>query len=136
MQKRVVFLASDAWLLLAILYAGGAEAASLRAIIAAADFINHAILSYEELAGGLERLARAGAIRRQGEDIRPSPAVRAYYEKVSRPQGRVHKDLELISGYLRAGSPAGPADHRDFAGLVDRAAFERAVEDYLNSVRS
>lgn len=140
MQKRIGFLPPDAWVLLAILYAGRARAASLREIIAAADFINHAILTYEELAGGLARLSRAGTIRRQGETgFQPSPAVRAYYEKNTGPKGRVQQDLELISSYIGAGPWRAGKDPRNAAQensvrYIDRDAFERAVASYLNSV--
>jgi hypothetical protein len=52
------FERDDAWVLTAIALSRG----TLRDIIAAGDFINHAILSFEELEGGMRRLSRAGLV--------------------------------------------------------------------------
>jgi hypothetical protein len=53
------FESSDAWILLAISFAGGDGAARLPEIIAAADYINHAIPTAGELDGALNRLPAA-----------------------------------------------------------------------------
>jgi hypothetical protein len=52
---------SDAWLLHAVMLAQGDKAcATLEEIIGAGDFINHAIFTCDELAGGFRRLEQAG----------------------------------------------------------------------------
>ncbi|MGH9962803.1 MAG: hypothetical protein ACREBC_37755, partial [Pyrinomonadaceae bacterium] len=56
--------ASDAWLLLSIIYAGApADSADRARIIEVGDSINHAIFTDEELEGGLSRLLSGGLIR-------------------------------------------------------------------------
>lgn len=55
------FRDSDAWVILAI-EAAWRRTASLRDIIAAGDYINHAILAAEELDAGLNRLVAAGLV--------------------------------------------------------------------------
>lgn len=62
---------SDAWVMLSVLYEHGytGEAISLAQIIGACDFIEHAIITYDELTGALVRLTsqqyitEAGALR-------------------------------------------------------------------------
>ena len=61
-QTATRFLWSDAWLLQAILYASREGPAPLPMVIGAADFINHAILTCEELSGGLARLSLEGLV--------------------------------------------------------------------------
>ena len=55
---------SDAWLLQAVLYAGGlTEGAELRDVIGLGDGIRDALFTAEELRGGFARLAAAGFVR-------------------------------------------------------------------------
>ncbi len=53
---------SDAWLLAAIETAAEGSMAELGTIVAAADWINHASMTLDELNGGLRRLIEAGFV--------------------------------------------------------------------------
>ena len=102
------FVWSDAWLLLAILYARGpANRAKIKEI---GDFINHAIFTDEELEGGLERLKRTGHVIEADGRFQPSPAVSSWYENVSPKRSYVYKDLERVEGFLSV-TPA-ETEHR------------------------
>lgn len=58
---------SDAWLLQAVLYAGGlTEGAELADVIGLGDGIRDALFTGEELRGGFARLAAAGYVRAEG----------------------------------------------------------------------
>ena len=58
---------SDAWLLQALLYAGGlTEGAELRDVIGLGDGIRDALFTGEELRGGFARLTAAGFVRAEG----------------------------------------------------------------------
>jgi hypothetical protein len=57
---------TDDWLLRSIRL-GGRKGATLRDIIAAGDYLNHAIFTKEELRGGLSSLLRAGVVVKRGE---------------------------------------------------------------------
>ncbi len=58
---------SDAWLLQAVLYAGGlTEGAELADVIGLGDGIRDALFTGEELRGGFARLAAAGFVRAEG----------------------------------------------------------------------
>lgn len=56
------FLWSDAWLLQAIILASGNGPATLAQIFGAADAVNHAMLTDDELHGGLARLTTGGFV--------------------------------------------------------------------------
>ena len=60
---------SDAWLFLAIHFATDSGPSSLARVIAAADAIQHAILTWQEVDGGLFRLIEAGYVAVDGESI-------------------------------------------------------------------
>lgn len=62
MNEQMRLRWSDAWLLLAIYLSSQRNHPGLRDVIAEADRINHAVLNYEELSSGLERLTRAGLV--------------------------------------------------------------------------
>ena len=58
---------SDAWLLQAVLYAGGlTEGAELADVIGLGDGIRDALFTGEELRGGFARLTAAGFVRAEG----------------------------------------------------------------------
>jgi hypothetical protein len=61
-RSATPFQWSDAWLLLAIGFAASQRAASLGSVIATADGIQHAVITRDELNGGIGRLERAGYI--------------------------------------------------------------------------
>lgn len=56
---------SDVWILSSIFLIGREKPATLHEVIAAGDFINHAIFTLSELNGGFSRLSRGGLIRIQ-----------------------------------------------------------------------
>lgn len=61
-MNDLIYEWSDAWLLLAIIYASRHEPATLAKVIAAGDAINHAIFTPAELDQGLARLSRGGYV--------------------------------------------------------------------------
>jgi len=62
MPEETALTSSDAWLLHAVLLAGGSGEVSLEDVVGVADMINHAILTFDEIDGGVARLSRSGLI--------------------------------------------------------------------------
>ena len=58
----MVYLWSDAWLLQSIVLASSDAPATLAQVIGAADAVNHALLTDDELHGGLSRLTTGGVV--------------------------------------------------------------------------
>ena len=61
-NSTTTFQWSDAWLFLAIGFAASQHPASLGSVITTADGIQHAMITRDELNGGIGRLERAGYI--------------------------------------------------------------------------
>jgi hypothetical protein len=140
-REKIAAIHSDAWVLCAILHADRGRGASLRDIIASADYLNHAILTFEETDGALGRLALGGHADLKRGQVHPSRAARSFYRQIGRPGNNMHNVLSRIRDYLGAGAPQGPlAQATGRSGSpgrrLDRAEFDRAVNAYLGSNRT
>jgi hypothetical protein len=99
--NAVTYLWSDAWLLLAILYASREEGgASLDQVTAAGDYINHAIFTTDELEGGLGRLSAGGFIKEKKGLFSVTNKVLQAYQKTTTPRRQVYKELEDMERFL------------------------------------
>jgi hypothetical protein len=100
--SAVTFVWSDAWLLLAILYASREEGgASLDRVTTAGDFINHAIFTDDELGGGLSRLSAGGFIKEKRGFFSVTNKVLQAYQKTHTPRRKVYKELEDMVRFLK-----------------------------------
>ena len=97
-QAHSQLVTSDAWLLLALIYAQ--EPADRERISRVGDGINHAPFTDEELEGGLQRLQAAGYVAEEAGRFHPAPAVVAWYDRFSPERARIHKDLERVERFL------------------------------------
>jgi hypothetical protein len=120
------FQGADDWVLLSVINGGP----GLRGIIAAGDWINHAIFNYEELRGGLTRLLRAGLVRQTPKGwsaarsairaIRvPGRGFKNQYDAlgVLMDAAKVQKNAPRLRGLTpRTFEAAYQAYHKDFEG--------------------
>ncbi len=72
----------DAWILLALLYQRDREGSPLREILAGADFINHALPTWGEMHGALNRLLAGGLIRQNRKGFRVTDKARHLLSRV------------------------------------------------------
>ena len=118
-MSDTTFLDSDAWLLLAIIYAGREEPSTLVDVIAAADYINHAVVVFEEKEDALARLSAGGYI--------------AHTE--DKPQRAVLDEWEDMRQFLGA-AKWNPRQKPQLANvgvsypLLTREAFDEAIDGY------
>lgn len=119
---------ADAWVLLAVTYASHDQPPDLLDVVAAADFINHAILTYEELSVSLAHLVHRGMIQVSGDRFVPAGEVVA-----ALPRGRsaVHADLRRIEKLLES-TIAGPVGD---PYALPRADYDAAVSAYTHQAR-
>jgi hypothetical protein len=96
MNKQFVW--SDAWILLAIIYAG--DNGDRANIIKIADGINHAIPTEEELSGAFARLAQAGFIEEEDDKPKVSAVVMETYSRTHTPRRAILKELEDMELFL------------------------------------
>lgn len=108
---------SDSWLLVAIDQSQG----TLVSIISTADYINRAILTFEELSGGLSRLTAAGLIDQTPLGYETSARGRAFFAALD----PMIRDTTAAAG-VALGSNADPTPGFE----IGRAEYDRAIADY------
>jgi hypothetical protein len=131
-KKKIECNWSDAWLLLAIIYAGN-EGANLERIIEVGDGIEHAIFNPDELESGLARLTANGYIKEKNGVFHAVPRVMGAYLEATSPRAYIHKDLERIENMIGAASSDSDQPHRNnlkYPGF-SMAAYTEAVNNYI-----
>ena len=135
-KEQIEFNWSDAWLLLAIIYAGD-EGANLERIIEVGDGIEHAIFNADELESGLARLTENGYIKEKNGVFYAMPKVMRAFLKTTSPRSYIHKDLERIEKLIGAASSSSDQPKRNnlkYAGF-SMAAYTEAVKRYIERAR-
>jgi hypothetical protein len=126
------FLHSDSWLLIAVIYASqDASVATLTEIIAAADYINHAIMTRGELETGFARLIRAGYVKQTDGGFATSDAVQSFWQTTGSTQRQALKAWDAVATFI--GAPAwapGPLPESTEERYVSSTDYEAAVEAY------
>ncbi|RYX81807.1 hypothetical protein EON83_22370 [bacterium] len=92
------FVWSDAWILLALLYAGDkAERATISSI---ADGIDHSIPTDEELDEAFTRLSAEGLIENKAGRFTATDRTKEAYLRTHTPRRTVSKELDDIKRFL------------------------------------
>jgi hypothetical protein len=98
------YLWSDAWLFFGVVIYSAKETRALAVspadIIAAADFIAHDIMSFEQMEGALARLAAGGYLIERNGEFAPSERTMNFYcslrERPRKPRERLSLRLMLV----------------------------------------
>ena len=124
---------ADIWLLQAIhACRKGDQSPSIDEVIGAADFINHAIMTFEEFSGGLRRLERAGLLQRVDQVMKLSDKAIELFQNLE--SHGIHKQSELLRHELSV--KAWSKDYRPRDQLADpdssisRERYDAAVMKY------
>jgi len=126
------FLWSDAWLLLSVAIAQSEGGASLDRVVAAGDYINHAIFTFDELDGGVQRLATAGILVVESRQLQLTPLGSAIHAKVAAQRRSVRNIMSALQQSLAEASFSqlpSTASHRPFS----QADLAHAYAQYKNS---
>lgn len=122
---------SDVWVLLSILLGGGQHetGATLHTIIRAGDAINHSILTYEELASGLNRLTAGDYIYEENEKFFATKKAKQLLEEARLKSQNVFEIWECVSGAMGAAEPyAGtllnPNNNLTYPGITPELVVE------------
>jgi hypothetical protein len=84
MSEAIPFASSDAWLLHAVLLAAKEGEAALDEVVGTADMIQHAMLTFDEIDGGVARLSRAGLLAIKDKRFQLSPAAAALGRRLAK----------------------------------------------------
>ncbi len=139
-NPEVVHLWSDAWLLQSIALATQAGPATLAQIVAAADAVNHALPTSDELHGGFVRLTAAGVIAEAKERFTITELVPVAILSSIRSSGW-QSGRRIASKFLHAEEWTPSRNVRDprnkvvYEGLTDQRIRE-ADREYRRQARS
>lgn len=127
---------SDTWILVALLRATEeGQFSSLRELIRAADSVNHAIITRDELETGLTRLVPLGYVMVGPSGYAPSRQVREFWLNKTKASGSVHKSWQELGAHIGAAVVhGGPLPQANTEQYVTKAAYEAAVAGYAVSV--
>jgi len=118
-----------AWVLLAIIFGGGEDGANIESIISAADYVNHAILKYDEFRDGIRYLLQNKIIYRNGTEYRITKSIIDKYLK--QKSNSIRNYLEISEKILREckNKSYKTADNSD--AIISNEEYERVVSRYL-----
>lgn len=126
---------SDAWLLLAIGYSNEKGESSLARVIGVADAIQHSVLTWEEVDGGLFRLGKADYVTVREGRLGLTQQGRAILEGLQKKTVLDRQD-ELTSAIgapsWTCHDPTGARDP-DQPQIIGRDEFQAAVSQYTKS---
>ena len=127
---------SDAWILLATIYAAREQLAPLKDVIGAADGIQHAIVTFEEMEGALERLTAGGYLIYSDGKLMPTDTTLDFYRTTTNPRRPISNEEADMEKFIGA-TPWSAESHPKSANAgvsfpeLSRAQFDAAVESYL-----
>ncbi|SRR6266496_828773 len=101
-RDQLRFLASDAWLLLAIVIAAGNTTADFKEIIAVGDDLNHSIFTRDEFESGLYRLVNGGYIEEVDGDFKPTTTTSEAHKEIAKQARGFHKQMEAFRELIDA----------------------------------
>jgi hypothetical protein len=100
MKSAPVHLNSEAWLFHAILNASLEAPADRNRIVAVADHYNRAVLTQDELEGGLKRLTEAGWVLKEGFSFSGTERARVAYVRIQREQLNCFEEMDRLQKLL------------------------------------
>ena len=134
LAKQIKHNWTDAWLLLAIIYANTNGVATLDRVIAAGDLINQAIFKPEEFESGLYRLTAGGYITHHDCAFKITEKVTGTSRKISLGSGYVNEDLKQIELLLttsrRQRALPNNLKYAGFSISVFRAALKKHIASF------
>lgn len=119
----------DAWLLLAILIANKKGGVSLDKIISAGDFIQHSILTFDEIKSGINRLMTNKLVRGVEDLITITPKARRLF--TLNTKSRVLNDLDKIERILKSLKDYNKVSQTKHY-ILTKEQYELAIQKYKN----
>jgi hypothetical protein len=132
-MKPLLIKSSDPWVLLSLATASFRGSCSLRGLIAAGDYINHAVLKRPEIEGGINRLAAAGLVVVSPWGFSLTPGARRLLLGLESDTRSLLKQWDLLNVRL----PKLRTLERPFPRWrLGRERYRKAVAEYLSSFAS
>ena len=135
-RGKPIHVWSDAWLLLAAGCRDPQESMTLSEVIAAADGIQHAVPTFQEVDGGLARLSAAGLVSVTKARIGLTASGRDMVFRTRGERGLISKWEAKLQAALGAAPwsteyhPAHASREEALASVVSREEYDYAVRGY------
>ncbi|RLB54999.1 MAG: hypothetical protein DRI90_19790 [Deltaproteobacteria bacterium] len=130
-QLAAVWLQADAWVLLAAIYACGQDAKDLDALIATADWINHAIPTHVELHGAINRLLAGRLLKTKRDKLMVTERATDLFEKVEASGRRaVLRQLDRLRRMIDCPCCGVPLKVVRWRYTLDAQTYREAVASY------
>ena len=127
-ERPPTFCGSDAWLLCAIAVGSGRQGASLRDILAAGDYINHAILTGPQIRCGLAKLTYTGFVREAAGRFQVSGKAKTFWKQMQQKRKPVLRYLDDWEKFLGVPPPPEPDPRREETEWPYPAITEKMVK--------
>jgi hypothetical protein len=127
------FKFADTWLLHSILSTEKNEGATLKEIIAFADYTNHAVITYEELTDSLARLTSLGLVKKTRENFSTTDEIKEWFRTKFSKKIRMNfeKECRGIENYLVTHFPEEPGKTvPNFMGL-NQEEYKKKLSEYF-----
>jgi hypothetical protein len=130
---------SDAWLMLAIAIADNGNGATLQSIIAAGDFINHAIFTGSEIRHGLAIFTHLGYIQAIDDRFLLTGNAKDFWATKHQARISVNKLMSEFNEFLRAvfspGAPLADDNKWQYPSITDEMV-NQAYQSYIGESRA
>jgi hypothetical protein len=127
----------DGWLLLAAFHCEPPQRIELRVLLASADFIEHAVPTYAELYGGLNRLESGGLLRQRKGGLSLTPKALHLRESLGKCSGRGIRDqLDALRKLLHCPCCGIPLRAVRWRISLTQAEYDEAVSSYVVAARA
>lgn len=100
---------------------------TLSAIIGFVDYINHTIITYDELLSALTKLVSAGLVLQDGNDFKTSPIYDDWHKKKFKKRPSMNKEYQEIMKFL---STIEVFQNKSI--VLSKEKFDEIVQVYLN----
>ena len=123
---------SDTWILVALLTTTKeGQFASLRQLINAADYVNHAVISRDDLEAGFGRLVPLGHVIIGSSGYAASKEIHEFWRNNTYPGGPLDKFWDELSKHVGASTDRnGPFPKVDIENFVSKADYTAAVRGH------
>jgi hypothetical protein len=131
---------SDAWLLQSIYHSEREnEGSMLKNMVAYADYVNHAIMTFEEFKEGLYKLIALDLIKEKGENLTTTEQFKIWWDKKFGQKKRIYNmaELEQIKVFLdkTVKNQKPSVNFQEIVIKTTEIDFNKAVTDYLQLVQ-
>ena len=129
---------SDAWLIQSIFHTEkNSQDFKLTDMLAYADYVNHAIMSFHEFGQGLKKLIALGLIKENEKNLVATDAFKDWWNKKNANKKRIYglAELEQIKSFLEKLSKDVEWDYDTIEIQTNEIDFDHAVNDYLGKMK-